>query len=1305
MNKYLAVRLRRMILLLFLLVSLSAAAGEFPLIVNDISGLKTSWPLVAGLPFFEGEIKDVSSIRIMSGEKEVPSQVDVAATWRDGSIRWALAGFTASPQGKYGIEYGQGVKRMVHPAPLKVTLQTEGGFTVDTGAAVYQFEGDKLLPEKGWLGSGTRRRLILEGSGAGTYLVDNAGRTARVAGQGAEIENKILKEGPGRFVVKRSGWYVTDIGEKLARADVWFYFSAGVPYFKITHSLILTEDTNRVWFKDYGLEFKIPDKPSVVYCAVEEEGQEVRKIANYGEEIFMLQSDYPHFAERICKAAIGSLSKGQEKVMEEIKVAGDWAHGDYGNYGITIVMPWLAERFPKEISFGQRGARAVLWSGLSGKELDFRTRTLVEEYFQDWVKKGIYNSSALMDTPSNAQGTARTHDLWILPQAGVYNAELVNKSAMAAARTVLVMADPKWLCATEAIGWPMYHKDTEKFPGEEKLMSDCWERILLPLKAFPMNGFIAWGCYPDQSYRVVDNRIMAASTRLKSLAEYGLRQAPMRMYARSGDRTYYEYGYRFGRFTGDYGVAHWNAPGKKRGGFIHGGNTGGIPLFWQLNTVQYGIIDGTIRHWLHDYYLLGDERSLDIMKMIKESILKAGEPGGLSVIKTLLAVSIYDWDERTVAKAHNYIHSIIDPASQNGIKDRGGYGPMYKDEGDTCDFLEYYLETGDEAVKEAFLKLLDHRYRFDRRYNPLGHRNYDAFTHAVAYQMTGDERFRRVVEQSLGDALYYSRKHPLAEELAAFPKDPLDWKVYPYNTVLGQHEYHFPFMGIPTSLKLIAEKGQSGKRTPIVIKPMAFDKGKILFSHCRGKETVLSIQFTATRNDAVPRVVSYPGGEDLKFVSDVKVVKQKRIQWPPRLVLRHDNTFHMYVTISSNVPDGLYLLNMDGDERFTLLDITGDKAALYCPEGFWSPSGGPIQRLGEGTFGRAGEGIPLFFLVPSGLKDFEILLASPALVKRPDGSVAVELSEKNIGKLKIPVEGKGGVWSIEPNIRSFRGDCLPAFYRLFNVEPIVAFGSPDLLPGATTGKPAGVSSNLPAPMSAIEFLPGIQGKTLRLSGNQALKFSRGIKVPQGGYAYFPGMTGTVEFWFRADRPTWEVPIKVYESIDFPFIRGPHINIHHKYWIRGSARHIFSMFQLELLHAGKIPLGFQASHFFRAEEWTHIACTWNITDGTKDAKRDFTIFVNGKKLSHEQATYGLNLPTGQQKLEFLDSEPEMTLGPFEGSMDILRLSDVVRYKENFIPPKTAPPVDENTRALFLFDEGLKGISAFSPEQVEMRFIDN
>ena len=1305
--------------IVFFLTGYTLQAKEFNLKINDVSGLTSPWPLIASIPFAEGELKDSSAIRIMSGDREVPSQVDVAATWRDGSIRWVLAGFTASPQGKYSVEYGEDIRRGSYPNPLKITRQGDGGFTIDTGTSVYQFDSNKLLPENGWLVSGNRRIQILKGSGAGAYLLDNSGRTARITGKPAEIENRFIKEGPGRVVVKRSGWYVTDTGEKLAKADVWLYFSAGTPYFRITHSLIFTEDTNKVWFKDYGLEFKTPDKPSEVYCAAGENSEEIRKVSNLGGEIYLLQSEYPHFMEREYKATIGKSINGKDSIVAEIKTAGDWAHGDYGNYGITLVMPWLAERYPKEISFGERGARVVLWSGRSGKELDFRIGSMVKDYWQNWTPGYPAPDEKILTRPSNAKGAARTHDIWFLPSGSGYKEESVKKLAAASTKQVLVLADPEKVCATEAFGCPMLHKDVKNFPDEENLLSEYWERMLLPLKAFPMNGFMAWGCFPSRSYHEAKGKPYAAMNTIESLRDYGLRREPWRLYARSGERTYYDWGHCFSRFTGDWYVAHWNAPEKKMGYFIesksYGGKYPNLPVFWGDYTTAY-INAGVIDNWLFEYYLTGDERSLDIVYRIKDAFVKDKWKVGVSetAIKTFIALSMLDWDEGAIKTARDLAHSIIDLESQNGLKG-SGYGAQYKDHRTSFALAEYYLQTGDELVKEAILKLIDQRYRFDRRYRPAGHKNHDLFMHSLAYWLTGEETHKKVVEQTVRDLLYYTSLNPLKEQLKQKPDNLLDWPnlyIFPpfpgprATFYLGQHEYHNPFIGIPTALKFLDKEGWSGKTTPVLVKPMINPAGKILFSHKKGKETKMSLYLETNEKEIKPEIFSYP--EDIKNrpVAGVKTNIEEIMPMGKYFLDRPneypitDKKYHIFLEVPSETASGLYLLSFSEKDTFTLLEISSEKAALYCPDGFWSICVG--DHSGS-EFGRAGEGRPAFFKVPGNLKELEIFLGRPARLRAPDGTIIVDWSNKNIGKMTVPTEGRGGMWSFEFFTPSVIGQYTPFFVKLLNVEPIVTFGSPDFFPEGTTGKPIKISSvKSPALGTSLQFAEGMTGKSVKLSGEQTFRFSKGEPVSSGGYTCFPVEKGTVEFWFKPDWTTWEIPIEMTQAIDIPFLTSSHIKLFHRYWCLLGFAKVYGMLRMEAIEKDQnsIAAGFQGKHFFKSGEWVHISYTWDVKEGEKSMDGEMKVYVNGKKLLTENAPYRINTVKGAKLFKPADKDEEIILGPFNGSMDLLRISDVVRYTEDFEPSKSYG-LDGNTRALFYFDGNLKGISALSKKPIEAK----
>jgi hypothetical protein len=96
-----------------------------------------------------------------------------------------------------------------------------------------------------------------------------------------------------------------------------------------------------------------------------------------------------------------------------------------------------------------------------------------------------------------------------------------------------------------------------------------------------------------------------------------------------------------------------------------------------------------------------------------------------------------------------------------------------------------------------------------------------------------------------------------------------------------------------------------------------------------------------------------------------------------------------------------------------------------------------------------------------------------------------------------------------------------------------------------------------------------------------------------------------------------------------------------------------------------------------------------------------MFVNGKRMEgYRSSDYvkHLRLPTAKEEVKLMDKSEEVAIGPLEGSMDMLRISDIVRYNTDFSPPRKPFRQDKNTRALFLFDGDLKGSSAFSQESI-------
>jgi hypothetical protein len=193
----------------------------------------------------------------------------------------------------------------------------------------------------------------------------------------------------------------------------------------------------------------------------------------------------------------------------------------------------------------------------------------------------------------------------------------------------------------------------------------------------------------------------------------------------------------------------------------------------------------------------------------------------------------------------------------------------------------------------------------------------------------------------------------------------------------------------------------------------------------------------------------------------------------------------------------------------------------------------------------------------------------------------------------------------------------------------------------------------------------------------------------------------VEFWFRADRNTHEIPVAMTQFVSQSFVQAPHVRLVHRYETRSSYANVDSTLRLELLapQGGDPAAGFQGEHFFRAGEWTHVAYTWEVKQGEK-MDGTLSIFVNGHRLHSARAYLKLKPLAGSPGFGLSREGKNVVLGPFEGSMDGLRISDTVRYTEDFAPTRAAPVKDANTRALFLFDGDLAGVSAFSPQPVEL-----
>lgn len=960
------------------LLSLSAVAetGRFPLQVNDVSGLDAPWPLIGGLPFPQGELHDPAQLRIVDSQGvEVSAQIDVISRWRDGSIRWALAGLNASPQRQLRVAYGPAVRRSAPAQPLTMEQGDDGALTVDTGVAVYTLLPDRLLPESGRLGD----TVFLANSGAGAYLIDNQGRLARVAGTGAEVETQILKQGPLRTVLRRSGWYVTGEGERVARAKAWFYFTAGSPYVRITHSLVLTEDTNELWVRDYGLDFRTPEPADEAVFALSEgtwadtymggrgpeEAEKLGELAEMfssglvqrqqtlfpveldGGEVYMLQDEYPHVLEREFRAVVaragapllteeGDVHLGTFWVhpwLRRLEVVGDWAEARYGGHALGVVMPQLAQRFPKEIAVGPAGVRVAFWSGRSGRELDFRAVTLVNETWQQWADnanhpfglkhtdRGPAIGTRIAHQPSNAQGAARTHDVWLLPRTSAVSDAELKAQALAAAHPPLLQADPAWLGNSTALGWPVQAKDSARFPEVEAALSDHWEEILgnrFGHAELRRSGFIMWG----------KNITLGTGPRWFRLSQgrghYKLDVNAWQLYARSGERRYYDYGRHFTRFAGDLSLHHWTAGDRFRGGFtnaeVH------LPFYWHGPSTFNGSF--WTWGWLAEYTLTGDEYANELLQMVADAYIERADDRRTMTgyqhghLYNLSVLYDHTGHETLRELARQAADNLIDLDNPVGLNDELRYGIYYKTSTEWLFPLYlYYNATGDATAREAILRALDDKFRFFYSSN----QTFRLFMFSEGYRWTGNPAYLRLVKL-------------MVEE--------------PFFSLMG-HNY---LLGAPTALHAVANADQPIDAFPVLavtnrddgvprsdffghLMPHTFIEGgalpPLLVGQAAGSPVTLSI-FVRLADDfsedtePVVRLNRLSATGDARPVDEVQIAKTQRFE-TRRVGRNHLRRWHLKLTLPSAAEAGTYRLEIPQAATIVVLESEAESVTLATP--------------------------------------------------------------------------------------------------------------------------------------------------------------------------------------------------------------------------------------------------------------------------------------------------------------------------------------------------------------------------------------
>jgi len=198
--------------------------------------------LYFGVPFPEGSLWSVNNLILTDSlDNEIAADFEVKANWGyEGSVKWVGVN-SIIPAGLTQVYVKSGTSSSI----INEVGVTQSGseIIVDTGVATYIIND-----------SSTIIKIDSTEVVKGLYVIDQNDRI----GVHEELSKVIEKQNSVTTCIKIEGVYKY-LTEELARHITRLEFFYGQPQVKVTHTLILTRNTNQIWFKEMGWELPLPN--------------------------------------------------------------------------------------------------------------------------------------------------------------------------------------------------------------------------------------------------------------------------------------------------------------------------------------------------------------------------------------------------------------------------------------------------------------------------------------------------------------------------------------------------------------------------------------------------------------------------------------------------------------------------------------------------------------------------------------------------------------------------------------------------------------------------------------------------------------------------------------------------------------------------------------------------------------------------------------------------------------------------------------------------------------------------------------
>jgi hypothetical protein len=597
------------------------SGSTIPLII-DADQPSPSSSLVFGVPFAPGQLWDENRITLQYvGGSPVEYQRETTGNWiTSGSTQWVQLRTVAPSSSQLEIV-------------IDGTNQPSTGSNLVTDLGGNQYEmtaGDYTLilakehsPIKSIKKGST---VIADNVGAkGLYLyVSNTALTAsgELAQSSTDVDITIESAGPVSSCVKIEGDYITSGGTRVAKYITRLESHKGIDGVNISHTLLLSNSTNNIWFSEMGWEFSTnPTTATSVTALFNVTSSNLENVTQIPlNSLFtasILQSSYPTFGQSgAVPPTQPNFSISTNGIISASYVSGsmgEWFGYESDNNGLVWGIQDAARQAPKEIVVTRDKINLMLFSPNGGDEIDFRNSTLYDRWNLDNILPYYGTTSAsFAATPSDAYGWSKTTNLLLLPIDTTPNISSIAAEANKLRHPDYGYVDANWMYQSDAMG-PLYPYDSASFNLAEKVIDD---QISYYTGSVPgnklYNTFFDYYNGPAYFY---DQRYRLSYTLIHDSWLLTARNANRNENIRRQTRKFSE---NTSRAFRDSYMCHLDEPigtpnRKIKGLFIAGnGIAGDFPMYWEDAPAGNLATSGDILNFIWDYQISGDRRSKEV---------------------------------------------------------------------------------------------------------------------------------------------------------------------------------------------------------------------------------------------------------------------------------------------------------------------------------------------------------------------------------------------------------------------------------------------------------------------------------------------------------------------------------------------------------------------------------------------------------------------------------------------------------------------------------------------------------------------